>query len=540
MTTELSAANAAPERVYLFDTTLRDGAQTTGVDFSLADKRAIAGLLDGLGIDYVEGGYPGANPLDTAFFAEKATSQARFCAFGMTRRPGRSAANDPGIAGLIEARADAIVFVAKTWDYHVRVALETSGEENLASIADSVKAAVAAGREAIVDCEHFFDGFKANPDYALACARTAFEAGARWVVLCDTNGGTLPGEIAAIVRQAMAVVPGDHLGIHAHDDCGCAVANSLAAVEAGARHVQGTLNGLGERCGNANLVTLIGALKLKPELASRYAVGVGNDRLGDLTKVSRQLDEMLNRSPNRHAPFVGASAFATKAGIHASAVLKDPRTYEHVTPESVGNVRRVLVSDQAGKSNLIAELERIGVAIDKADVRLGRVLSEVKDREAQGYAYEGADASFFLLAKRVMGQVPTFFEVERFKVNVERRYNAMGELVTFSEAIVKVKVGGQTRMSVAEGNGPVNALDKALRKDLGRYQDAIKGLRLVDYKVRIFQGGTDAVTRVLIDSTDGTERWTTVGVSANIIDASFQALVDSITYRLVKAGVKGE
>ncbi|MGL4439953.1 MAG: citramalate synthase [Bosea sp. (in: a-proteobacteria)] len=530
----------AKDRVYLFDTTLRDGAQTTGVDFSLADKRTIATMLDGLGLDYVEGGYPGANPLDTAFFAEKATKTAKFCAFGMTRRPGRSASNDPGIAGLLQAKADTIVFVAKAWDYHVRVALETTNEENLASIADSVKAAIAAGREAIVDCEHFFDGFKANPDYALACARTAHEAGARWVVLCDTNGGTLPDEITTIVKAAMAVVPGSHLGIHTHDDCGCAVANSLAAVEAGVRHIQGTLNGLGERCGNANLVTLIGALKLKDGLSQRYEIGVDEARLGDLTKASRQLDEILNRSPNRHAPFVGASAFATKAGIHASAVLKEPETYEHVAPEKVGNVRRVLVSDQAGKSNLISELERIGVTIDKSDPRLGRVLSEVKEKEAQGYAYEGADASFFLLAKRVMGQVPNYFDVERFKVNVERRYNAIGELVTFSEAIVKVKIGGHTRMSVAEGNGPVNALDKALRKDLGRYQDVIKGLKLVDYKVRIFQGGTDAVTRVLIDSADGTERWTTVGVSANIIDASFQALVDSITYRLVRAGVKGE
>lgn len=529
-----------PDRVYLFDTTLRDGAQTTGVDFSLSDKRTIAALLDGLGLDYVEGGYPGANPLDTAFFAEKATKIAKFCAFGMTRRPGRSASNDPGLAGLIEARADAIVFVAKTWDYHVRVALETTNEENLASIRDSVAAAVAAGREAIVDCEHFFDGYKANPDYALACARTAYGAGARWVVLCDTNGGTLPDEIGAIVTRTAGVVPGSHLGIHAHDDCGCAVANSLAAIEAGARHIQGTLNGLGERCGNANLVTLIGALKLKPGLIARYAIGVDDTRLGELTKASRQLDEILNRSPNRHAPFVGASAFATKAGIHASAVLKEPETYEHVRPETVGNRRRVLVSDQAGKSNLISELERIGVAIDRSDPRLGRVLSEVKDKEAQGYAYEGADASFFLLAKRVMGQVPNYFEIERFKVNIERRYNAVGELATFSEAIVKVKIGGQSRMSVAEGNGPVNALDKALRKDLGRYQEFIKALKLVDYKVRIFQGGTDAVTRVLIDSADGAERWTTVGVSANIIDASFQALVDSITYKLVRAGVGGE
>jgi 2-isopropylmalate synthase len=525
------------DRVYLFDTTLRDGAQTTGVDFSLTDKRAVAGLLDRLGLDYVEGGYPGANPLDTEFFRQKATTVARFAAFGMTRRPGRSVANDPGVAGLLDSAADTIVFVAKTWDYHVHVALETTLEDNLAGIRESVQAAVAAGREAIVDCEHFFDGFKANPEYALACARAAYQAGARWVVLCDTNGGTLPHEISAIVARVREVVPGEHLGIHAHDDCGCAVANSLAAVEAGARHIQGTLNGLGERCGNANLVTLIGALKLKPELAARYDIGVGDGQIGDLTRVSRQLDEMLNRAPNRHAPFVGGSAFATKAGIHASAVLKDPRTYEHVQPESVGNVRKVLVSDQAGKSNIVAELERIGVAVDRNDARLNRVLAEVKEKEAQGYAFEGADASFFLLAKRVLGEVPTYFDIERFKVNVERRYNASGELTTFSEAIVKVRVGGRALMSVAEGNGPVNALDKALRKDLGKYQQFIGGLKLVDYKVRIFQGGTDAVTRVLIESADEKgERWTTVGVSANIIDASFQALVDSITYKLVRAG----
>lgn len=526
-----------PARIHLFDTTLRDGAQTTGVDFSLDDKRAVAGMLDRLGIDYVEGGYPGANPLDTAFFAQKPTQHAKFAAFGMTKRAGRSAANDPGIAALLEAKADAIVFVAKSWDYHVHVALEISLEDNLAGIRESVEAAKAAGREVMLDCEHFFDGYKANPAYALACARTAFEAGARWVVLCDTNGGTLPGEIATIVAEVVKTVPGDHLGIHAHDDCGCAVANSLAAVEAGVRQIQGTLNGLGERCGNANLVTLIGALKLKPLYNQRFALGVDDRQLGELSHVSRALDEMLNRAPNRHAPFVGASAFATKAGIHASAVLKDPRTYEHVPPEATGNLRKVLISDQGGKSNLAAELERIGVTIGRDDPRLGRVLDEVKEKEAQGYAFEGADASFFLLAKRILREVPEYFSVERFKVNVERRYNANGDLVTFSEATVKLKVGEDVLISAAEGTGPVNALDLALRKDLGRYQALIGGLRLVDYKVRIFQGGTDAVTRVLIESADETgERWTTVGVSANIIDASFQALVDSITYKLVREG----
>jgi 2-isopropylmalate synthase len=530
---------SARERLYLFDTTLRDGAQTTGVDFSLEDKRTIAALLDRLGVDYVEGGYPGANPLDTEFFAEKRTKTAKFTAFGMTKRAGRSASNDPGVAALLDAEADAICFVAKAWDYHVHVALEITLEDNLDGIRESVAAARERGREVLVDCEHFFDGYKANPDYALACARTAYESGARWVVLCDTNGGTLPHEIARIVGAVQAAVPGAHLGIHAHDDCGCAVANSLAAVEAGARHIQGTLNGLGERCGNANLVTLIGALKLKDGYAARFDLGVSPEGLGDLTHVSRQVDEVLNRQPNRHAPFVGASAFATKAGIHASAVLKDPRTYEHVEPDAVGNARKVLVSDQGGRSNILAELKRIGIAVDKDDPRVGRVLEEVKRREAEGYAFEGADASFYVLARRMLGEVPAFFDVERFSVNVERRYNAIGQLVTVAEAIVKVRVGDEVLISAAEGNGPVNALDVALRKDLGKYQDLIQDLELIDYKVRIYQGGSDAVTRALIEFTDATgERWSTIGVSPNIIDASFQALTDSMIYKLLRSGAR--
>jgi len=527
----------ARERIYLFDTTLRDGAQTTGVDFSLEDKIQIAGMLDGLGIDYVEGGYPGANPLDTAFFSVRRTSRARFTAFGMTKRAGRSAANDPGVAALLDSACDAVCFVAKAWDYHVHVALGCTLEENLEGIADSVAAAIAAGREVMLDCEHFFDGYKANPDYALACATTALAAGARWIVLCDTNGGTLPHEVETIVATVARHVPGDRLGIHAHDDTGQAVANSLAAVRAGARQIQGTLNGLGERCGNANLVTLIPTLALKPDFVDRFEIGVSGEGLGSLTHVSRALDELLNRAPNRHAPYVGASAFATKAGIHASAVLKDPRTYEHVEPEQVGNRRAVLVSDQAGRSNVLAELDRLGIEVRRDDPRIARLLDEVKEREALGYAYEGADASFFLLAKRALGEVPEFYTVERFKVNVERRWNAVGELVTVAEAIVKVRVDGEVLISAAEGNGPVNALDVALRKDLGKYQRFIADIELLDYKVRIFQGGSDAVTRVLIESGDGSgERWTTVGVSPNIIDASFQALTDSIHYRLVRCG----
>jgi 2-isopropylmalate synthase len=527
------------ERLYLFDTTLRDGAQTTGVDFSLDDKRQIASILDNLGIDYVEGGYPGANPLDTQFFEQKPTKRARFCAFGMTKRAGRSAANDPGVAALLDSAADDIVYVAKSWDYQVHVALGCTLDENLDGIADSVKIARARGREAMIDCEHFFDGYKANPDYALQCARTAHESGARWIVLCDTNGGTLPQEIERIVAEVTKHVPGSHLGIHAHNDTEQAVANTFAAVRAGVRQIQGSLNGLGERCGNANLVSIIPTLLLKEEYNTRFDIGVTLDKLKGLTKASHTLDELLNRSPNRHAPYVGASAFATKAGIHASAVMKDPRTYEHVTPDSVGNKRKVLVSDQAGKSNILAELERIGVDVNRNDPRLGRLLDEVKEKEALGYAYEGADASFELLARRALGEVPDYFDVERFRVDVERRHNAVGELVTVSEAIVKVTVDGVATISAAEGNGPVNALDLALRKDLGKYQKYIEDLELRDYRVRVFQGGTDAVTRVLIEFGDSQgERWSTVGVSTNVIDASFQALTDSMTYKLLKAGAK--
>jgi 2-isopropylmalate synthase len=525
------------ERLYLFDTTLRDGAQTNGVDFTLHDKLVIAQMLDELGIDYVEGGYPGANPIDTEFFGQHRRMNATFTAFGMTRRPGRSTANDPGLAALLEARADAICFVAKSWDYHVRVALETTEEENLASIRESVRAAKARGREVLLDCEHFFDGYKANPAYALACALAAYEEGARWIVLCDTNGGTLPHEVERIVGEVIQTIPGHHLGIHAHNDTEHAVANSLAAVRAGVRQIQGTLNGLGERCGNANIVSIIPTLKLKREFAERFEIGVPDEKLTQLTQISRKLDEILNRAPNRHAPYVGESAFVTKAGIHASAILKDPATYEHVPPEAVGNRRKLLVSDQGGRSNVLAELARIGIAIDRHDPRVSRLVDEVKEREALGYAYEAADASFELLARRLLGQVPNYFDVEQFDVNVEQRYNALGRRVTVAMAVVKVKVGGETLISAAEGDGPVHALDVALRKDLGKYQDYIRGLQLVDYRVRILNSGTGAVTRVLIESEDETgERWTTVGVSANIIDASFQALMDSIVYKLVRAG----
>src|SRR5271170_2621071 len=480
------------EKLYLFDTTLRDGAQTNGVDFTLADKLVIARMLDDLGIDYVEAGYPGANPTDTSFFAEKRPMRAKFTAFGMTRRPGRSASNDPGLVALLNAQAGAICFVAKSWDYHVRVALETTEDENLASIRDSVRAAKAKGREVLLDCEHFFDGYKAKPAYALACAKAAYDEGARWVVLCDTNGGTLPHEVERIVGEVCAKIPGDHVGIHAHNDTEQAVANSFAAVRAGARQIQGTLNGLGERCGNANLVSIIPTLKLKAEFSQKFDIGVPDEKLQTLAHVSHALDEMLNRAPDRHAPYVGESAFATKAGIHASAIMKEPATYEHVAPETVGNRRRLLVSDQAGRSNVLAELERIGLSVDKNDPRVIRLLDEVKEREAIGYAYEAADASFELLARRMLGKVPHYFEVEKFDVNVEHRKGVNGERVIVSQAVVKIKVGDDTLISVSEGIGPVNALDLALRKDLGKYQSFITGLELTDYRVRILNGGTQA------------------------------------------------
>ncbi len=533
------------ERLYLFDTTLRDGAQTTGVDFKLADKRRIAQVLDDLGIDYIEGGYPGANQTDTEFFASRPNFKAaRFTAFGMTKRAGRSVENDPGFQGLLQSQSDAVCLVAKSWDYHVRVALGISNEENIESVRESISAVVASGREAMLDAEHFFDGYKANKTYALQVVRAAYEAGARWVVLCDTNGGTLPHELELIVKEALEQVPGTNLGIHTHNDTENAVANSLVAVRAGCRQVQGTLNGLGERCGNANLTSIIPTLLLKNEYADRFETQVTAERLRTLTHASRVLDEVVNQSPYRHAPYVGESAFATKAGIHASAILKDPETYEHVPPESVGNRRRVFVSDQGGRSNIMAELNRLGISVDKDDPRIPTMLEAVKRREAQGYSYESADASFELLARRELGEVPRYFSVDSFRVMVERRHNARGQLVTVSEATVKVFINGDPDplWSVAEGNGPVNALDSALRKDLGRYQSHIAEVELVDYKVRILTagGGTEAVTRVLVESHDRStgERWLTVGVSPNIIDASFEALVDSINFKLMKDGAR--
>lgn len=531
------------ERLYLFDTTLRDGQQTQGVQFSTAEKRQIALALDALGIDYIEGGWPGANPTDSEFFVQAPQTRATLTAFGMTKRAGRSAENDDVLAAVLDPGTPAVCLVGKTHEFHVATALGITLDENLENIRASIAHVVARGREAMLDAEHFFDGYRANPDYALRCLHAALAAGARWVVLCDTNGGTLPSEVGRITAEVIAAgIPGAHLGIHCHDDTGNAVANSLAAVQAGARQVQGTLNGLGERCGNANLVTLIPTLLLKPPFAETLEIGVTRAALQGLLKTSRMLDDILNRVPQRAAPYIGASAFAHKAGLHASAILKDPSTYEHIDPALVGNERIIPMSNQAGQSNLRARLAAAGIAVAPGDARLALILDAIKQREDEGYAYDGAQASFELLARRELGLCPEFFEVKRYRVTVERRKNKYNRMISLSEAVVVVKIGSEKMLSVSESmdeegtdRGPVNALSKALAKDLGPYQACIDDLKLVDFKVRITQGGTEAVTRVIIDSEDGQgRRWSTVGVSPNIVDASFEALLDAIQWKLIR------
>ena len=525
-------------RVYLYDCTLRDGAQTQGVDFNVNDKIAIAGELDRLGVDYVEGGWPGANPTDDAFYAEVPDFvHAKLAVFGMTRRAGRSAENDPGFVALFSTKARVATIVGKAWDFHARVALGIEPEENIDIIADSIAMAGKKVDEVIFDAEHFFDGYKADPDYALRCVKAADDAGARWIVLCDTNGGTLPDEIERIVGEVAKQIPGSHLGIHCHDDTGNAVANTLAAVRAGARQVQGTLNGLGERCGNANLVSLVPTLTMK----MGFETGIDADGLVRLTHISRLVDERLNRAPDRHAPYVGEAAFAHKGGLHVSAVEKDPRCYEHIVPELIGNSRHIVVSDQAGRSNVLSRLRDAGIEIEADSPKVRELVEMVKTREFEGYSYDGAEASFELLARRTLEGIPEYFKLNSFRVLDERRWNARGQLITLSEATIKVEVKGEKIMTVAEGNGPVNALDNALRKSLMPSFEMLEDMRLVDYKVRILtpSDGTKAVTRVVIESADSHgQRWSTVGVSVNVIDASYNALHDAIVYKLYRGGAR--
>ena len=531
------------EHLYLYDTTLRDGQQTQGVQFSTDEKRQIATALDALGVDYIEGGWPGANPTDSAFFDDAPKTRAKMTAFGMTKRSGMSAENDDVLAAVLNAGTKSVCLVGKAHDFHVKTALGITLDENTDNIARSIAHLVAQKREALFDAEHFFDGYLSNPDYALQTIKSAYDAGARWIVLCDTNGGTLPAEVSRITAEVIASgIPGDHIGIHTHNDTENAVACSLAAVDAGARQIQGTLNGLGERCGNANLTALIPILLLKEPYASRFETGITVQALQGLTRASRMLDEILNRVPMKQAGFVGSSAFAHKAGLHASAILKDPSTYEHIDPALVGNARIIPMSNQAGQSNLRRRLASAGLDVVKGDPALGRILEEVKEREAQGYSYDTAQASFELLARDVLGQMPDLFEVKRYRVTVERRKNKYDKMVSLSEAVVVVKVDGEKRLSVSESmdedgsdRGPVNALSKALAKDLGQYSAMLEDMHLVDFKVRITQGGTEAVTRVIIDSEDGQgRRWSTVGVSANIVDASFEALLDAIRWKLIR------
>ena len=534
------------ERLYLYDTTLRDGQQTQGVQFSASEKVEIARMLDDLGVDYIEGGWPGANPTDSEFFNDPPASRATISAFGMTKRAGRSAENDDVLAAVLNANTRAVCLVGKTHPFHVREALGITLEENLENIRASVAHVTRQGREALFDAEHFFDGYADDPDYAVGCLKAALQAGARWVVLCDTNGGTLPHQVGEVTRAVIAAgVPGDHLGIHCHDDTGNAVACTLAAVDAGVRQIQGTLNGLGERCGNASLTSLIPTLLLKAPYAGQLQTQVTPEGLAALTQISRRLEDILNRAPLRDAPYVGTSAFAHKAGLHASAIIKNPATYEHVDPSFVGNERVIPMSNQAGQSNLRTRLADAGITVERDDPALARILDLVKQREDQGYAYDSAQASFELLARGQLGLMIPFFEVERYRVTVERRRNALGQRISVSEAVVVVGIGSERMLSVSESmddeghdRGPVNALWRALAKDLGPYQAAIDDMWLSDFRVRITGGGVDASTRVIIDSADGQgRRWSTVGVSPNIVDASFEALVEAVRWKLLRDGV---
>ena len=525
----------ARERHDISATTLRAGQQTAGGDFSVSDKIKIAQSLDALGLDYVEGGYPGPNPTDTQFFETLGSLDgAKLTAFGMTKRTGRSAENDPGFMQILDAPSKAVCLVAKSWDYHVDVALGITNAENIETISDSVTAILARDKEAMIDCEHFFDGYKANPYYVLACAKAASDAGARWVVLCDTKGGTLPEEVFGFVSAVVKHIPGEKLGIHTHNDRENAVARSLAASRAGMRQVQGTLNGLGERYGNANLVSLIPTLLLKPGYAERFETGIALDKLAQVKTVSLLLDDILNRTPNRHAPYVGAAAFAHKGGIHVSAVMNDPSTYEHVKPESVGNSRTILVSDQAGKSNVLDRLATAKIEVDAKDSAIDRILREVKDKELDGYSYDGVGASFELLALRQLDRLADYFDVTGYTVNISND----GKGRTLSEAAVSLVIDGETVEGKGTGNGPINALDMALRGDLKRYATAIDTMKLVDFKVRILNTGTEAVTRVTIESVDESgDSWRTIGVNPNIVVASFEALKDAVVYKLFKDGV---
>jgi 2-isopropylmalate synthase len=518
---------------HVYDTTLRDGAQREGMALSVADKLAIARHLDSLGVGFIEGGWPGANPKDTEFFARARTNldlqHARLAAFGATRRAGIRAADDPMVATLRDSGASVVCLVAKSHDRHVEQALRTTLDENLAMVRDTVTHLREEGQRVFLDAEHFFDGYRANPAYALEVVRTAAAAGADVVVLCDTNGGMLPHQLGDVVHEVLGSTDA-RLGIHAHDDAACAVANSLAAIGAGATHVQGTANGYGERSGNANLFSVVAALELKQ---GRRVLPHG--KLAELSRVSHAVAEVANIAPDPHQPYVGMSAFTHKAGLHASAVKVAPELYQHVEPEAVGNDMRTLVSDMAGRASVELKGRELGLDLSEHRDVLTRVVDRVKDLEANGYTFEAADASFELLLREELDGARTrFFDVESWRVIVERRTDA--DVV--SEATVKLHAGGERIVATAEGNGPVNALDKALRQALEKLYPELATLELLDYKVRILEGrhGTGAVTRVLVSTGDGATEWDTVGVHENVIEASWMALEDAVAYGLMKTG----
>jgi 2-isopropylmalate synthase len=519
------------EHVETYDTTLRDGSQQVGLQFTVADKLRVTRLLDDLGVDVIEGGWPGSNPKDAEYFARAAElpwRHATLAAFGATRRPGRGVDDDPNLGALLDSKAPIVTLVGKSWDLHVTEALRTTLEENLAMVADSIAHLVAAGRRATFDAEHFFDGHAADPAYALAVVQAAAAAGADTVVLCDTNGGSLPTTVARVVREVRAALPaGIRVGVHFHDDAACAVANSLVAVEAGARHVQGAANGYGERCGNADLFAIVAGLELKQGLQL-----LPTDRLAALTTTAHAIAELANLPPDHRQPYVGAAAFATKAGLHASAIARRADAYSHVDPGRVGNKARVLVSELAGRSNVLAKAGELGLDLD-ADPALGaRVLDRVKELEHRGYAFEVADASFELLVRRERGTFEPPFTLEGYRVLVERKEDGSD----VSEATVRLLVDGERVLAVGEGVGPVHALDQALRRALTPRHPELKDVQLVDFKVRILDGraGTRAVTRVLVTSADPDAEWTTVGVSDDIVTASWEALADGIAYGLLR------
>jgi len=517
------------KKIQIYDTTLRDGSQGENISFSLEDKLHIVRKLDGLGLDYIEGGWPGSNSKDVAFFHRAQALQlkhAKLAAFGSTRHPRHPAAHDRNLQALIEANTPVVTIFGKTWDLHVKVALGISLKENLDLISESVDYLKSKGKEVIYDAEHFFDGFKADSEYALATLKAAEEAGADTIVLCDTNGGTLTADIRERFLAASKQLK-TPLGIHTHNDCEMAVANSIAAVQQGAVHVQGTMNGYGERCGNANLCSVIPNLELKLGMHS-----IGRENLKHLTEVSHYVSELANLLPRQDLPYVGKSAFAHKGGIHVSAVMKEASAYEHVDPEVVGNARRVLVSELSGKSNVIYKAAERGLKIDKSSAAAKVVVDKLKEMEHDGYQFEGAEASFDILFNKLVHDVREFFELDGFRVITEKK----GANQPYSEAVIKLRVDGTEEHTAAEGVGPVSALDRALRKSLTTFFPCIRDIRLTDYKVRVLnpKGATDAKVRVLIETSDGHDTWGTVGVSENLIEASWQALVDSITYKLKK------